>query len=75
MTKEPITKTPINDPQHWRDRAAEMCALADTMKDPETMDIILRLVDDYDTIWQTAPHNGKQTPTNNASPYSNLSKH
>jgi hypothetical protein len=48
MIKEPITKKPINDPQHWRDRAAEM--LADTMKDPETMAIMLRLADDYDKL-------------------------
>ena len=50
MTKEPITKKPINNPQHWRDRAAEMRALADTMKDPETLAIMLRLADDYDKL-------------------------
>ena len=49
MTR-PITKKPTNDPKHWRDRAAEMRALADTMKDPETVVIMLRLADDYDKL-------------------------
>ena len=50
MTKRPITKKPINDPKHWRDRAAEMRVLADTMKDPETMAIMLRLANDYNKL-------------------------
>jgi hypothetical protein len=29
----------INDPKHWRDRAAEMHALAETMKDAETIGV------------------------------------
>jgi len=33
----------INDPKHWRDRAAEMRALADTMKDAEATAIMNRL--------------------------------
>jgi len=45
-----MTKKPINDPKHWRDRAAEMRALADTMKDPETIAIMCRLADDYDNL-------------------------
>jgi hypothetical protein len=40
----------INDPQHWRDRAAEMRALAETMKDAETIAIMNRLADDYDRL-------------------------
>jgi hypothetical protein len=41
---------PINDPKHWRDRAAEMRALADTMIDRETIAIMNRLADDYDKL-------------------------
>ena len=40
----------INNPQHWLDRAAEMRALAATMKDSETSAIMYRLADDYDKL-------------------------
>lgn len=50
MTKQTRTRKPTNDPKHWRDRAAAMRALAATMKDQETMAIMLRLADDYDKL-------------------------
>jgi DNA-binding ferritin-like protein len=40
----------IKDPKHWRDRAGQMRALADTMKDAETNKIMNRLADDYDKL-------------------------
>ena len=40
----------VNDAKHWRDRAAEMRVLADTMKDDETWRIMNRLADDYDIL-------------------------
>jgi hypothetical protein len=45
-----MTLSRINDVQHWRDRAAEMRALSDTMHDVETAAIMLRLADDYDCL-------------------------
>ncbi len=40
----------INDPKHWRDRTAEMRALADCMTKPETTAIMAKLADDYDKL-------------------------
>ena len=40
----------VNDAKHWRDSAAEMRVLADTMKDDETWRIMNRLADDYDIL-------------------------
>ena len=40
----------IRDPKHWRDRAAEMRVLADTMKETDTIAIMHRLADDYDKL-------------------------
>jgi hypothetical protein len=40
----------VNDAQHWRDRATEMRALSDTLENPETVAIMLRLADDYDKL-------------------------
>jgi hypothetical protein len=44
----------VNDPKHWYDRAAEMRALSETMRDPEVIAIMLRLADDYDKLAERA---------------------
>ena len=51
----PLSAT-INDPKHWHDRAAEMRALSETMKDVEARAIMLRLADDYDKLAGRAAH-------------------
>jgi hypothetical protein len=39
-----------NDPKHWRERAAQMRALALTMKDPETVILMNDLAADYEKL-------------------------
>jgi hypothetical protein len=55
-----------NDPNHWRDRAAQMRALALTMKDPETVILMNDLAADYDKLADraTLKANGKKSPPN-----------
>jgi hypothetical protein len=48
--KDAMARNSVNDPKHWRDRAAAMRALAHTMKDPEAVKIMNRLADDYDKL-------------------------
>jgi hypothetical protein len=38
------------NPKHWRDRAAQMRAMSDWMKDAETKATMLKLADDYDKL-------------------------
>jgi hypothetical protein len=47
-TREP------NDPQHWRDRAAEMRALAVEMGDTEAVTLMRDLAADYEKLAQRA---------------------
>jgi hypothetical protein len=43
-----------NDASHWRDRAAEMRAIADGHRDKEAAQVMLRLADDYDKLAERA---------------------
>ena len=44
----------INDPQHWRDRAKEARALAETIADLEAKRMMLGIADDYKRLAQRA---------------------
>ena len=44
----------MNDPRHWRDRAAEMRVFAEEMKDLKSLSIMLGVADDYDTLAERA---------------------
>jgi hypothetical protein len=53
-----------NDPNHWRDRAARMRALALTMNDSEVVILMNDLAADYDKLADRAAikANGKKPP-------------
>ena len=40
----------INDAKHWRDRAAEMRALSDDIKNLDAQRMMLKLANDYDKL-------------------------
>lgn len=44
----------LNDPQHWRDRADQMRALASESSDPESRTIMLRVANDYELLARRA---------------------
>lgn len=46
--------TSLEDPRYWHDRACEMRAIADDMKDAETRSIMLGLAADYDRLAERA---------------------
>jgi hypothetical protein len=52
----------INDPDHWLDRAAQMRALAETMTDIETREIMRQLADDYDKLADRAARRADGAP-------------
>jgi hypothetical protein len=52
----------LDNPAHWRKRAAEMRALSKTMDDVETRVTMLRLADDYEKLADQAATRARATP-------------
>jgi hypothetical protein len=44
----------INDPKHWRDRADEIRALAEDMRDELSKQMMFRIADDYEQLAKRA---------------------
>jgi hypothetical protein len=44
----------VNDPNHWRDRAAEMRTIAERMKDQLSKEKFLRIMRDYEKLAEQA---------------------
>ena len=53
----------VNDPQHWRDRATEMRAIAEEANDLIAKAMMLRLADDYDKLADRAATRASGSPT------------
>jgi len=49
-----VTKIPLNDPKHWRERAEEARTVADDLKDPDFKRRMLRIADDYEELARRA---------------------
>jgi len=49
-----VAKVPINDPEHWRERAEEARTVADDMTDPDSKRKMLRIADDYEELARRA---------------------
>ena len=45
-----MTRQNLNEPAHWRDRAAETRVLSEVMTNAETKSTMLKLANDYDTL-------------------------
>jgi hypothetical protein len=59
----------INDPQHWRDRAAQMRALAVKMGDTEAAILMRDLAADYEKLAERAEIRTKgKKPRSNGKP-------
>jgi hypothetical protein len=52
----------INDPEHWRQRAAEMRALAEWVKDEQAKQTMLRTAKDYERLAQRAEERSRGLP-------------
>ena len=51
---DPMPARNTSDPRHWRDRAAQMRALAFMMKDDEVVTLMTDLAADYDELAERA---------------------
>jgi hypothetical protein len=45
-----MTKVPINDAKHWRERAEEARTVADQMNDADSKRKMLRIAQDYEEL-------------------------
>ena len=49
-----MAKVPINDPDHWRERAEEARTIAEELIDPDSKRRMLRIAADYEELARRA---------------------
>jgi hypothetical protein len=52
----------INDPEHWRQRAEQMRALAGEVNDEQAKETMLRIAKDYERLAERAEQRAKGSP-------------
>jgi len=55
-----VAKVPINDPNHWRERAEEARTVADEINDEKAKQSMLRIAKDYEELARRAERRLKQ---------------
>jgi hypothetical protein len=58
MTATDITD--IDDFKHWRERAAKLRLVAESLNDPHSRASLLAIADDYEKLASRAEHRSKQ---------------
>jgi len=59
-----VTKIPINDPKHWRERAEAVRTLAKEISDEKSKQSMLRTANDYEELARRAERRLKQSEKN-----------
>jgi hypothetical protein len=56
------------DPNHWRERAAQMRALAAGTTDPEAAELMFKVAEDYDKLADRAEQRARPLPPKAVTP-------
>jgi hypothetical protein len=54
-----------NDAEHWRQRAKEARAMAESLNDPQSKEAMLRIAHDYERLAERAEQRSKGLPHSN----------